>query len=182
MKEKDTKLVVVKLDDESSPLMKQYIHTEEKKPSIPLPKILQNKEPKKDSIQFDELSFATPSSNTQEAMNLSLLADSQEIKKKEPQVKQQVIPLPTPSRIEPHMSSNKDRTVKRIRFRQQQPIHKYIQPKPKPKFINHPEDGYQIGFMSSSKPRASSQTLPKHITSISKLEDILQIKAHVKGR
>jgi len=71
MDSKNTKLIVVKLDDESSPLMKDYVDPKEdntginanksetpERPNIPLPDIAKPKENNNNSINFDELSFS----------------------------------------------------------------------------------------------------------------------------
>lgn len=60
----NTKLIVVKLDDESSPLMKQYTVPESEtkpiKPIAPLPDFYSKKKSdvKTPPVAFDELSFA----------------------------------------------------------------------------------------------------------------------------
>ena len=74
MDSKNTKLIVVKLDDESSPLMKEYVQKDDKtdkedkqdkqdkedfKPTLPLPNIVKPQSQSSNGVNFDELSFSS---------------------------------------------------------------------------------------------------------------------------
>lgn len=194
----NTKLIVVKLDDESSPLMKQYTVPESEtkpiKPIAPLPDFYSKKKSdvKTPPVAFDELSFAMerPKKTTnmipittfvqeKPKANFSILAASKEV-----DMKKKVTLNETPkTHILPPIKEE----------------HKYVPPpqkntievKPKPKlkplkpFKNIAEDGYKIGFMPNPtivpKDSITNRIIPKKPKSLPKLEAILGIKATVVG-
>lgn len=196
----NTKLIVVKLDDESSPLMKQYTVPESEtkpiKPIAPLPDFYSKKKSdvKGPPVAFDELSFAMerPKKTTnmipittfvqeKPKANFSILAASKEV-----DMKKKVTLNETPkTHILPPIKEE----------------HKYvpspppqkntIEVKPKPKlkplkpFKNIAEDGYKIGFMPNPtivpKDTIANRIMPKKPKSLPKLEAILGIKATVVG-
>lgn len=194
MDSKNTKLIVVKLDDESSPLMKDYVDTKEdntginanksEAPKIPLPDIAKPKDTSKNDINFDELSFSKkldmepiPQSSTLNSQivpfnrpkpptmqDFSLLAASREVKEEDK--------IPSIyNRPKPALP----------------PLRQQIKQKPKkvrivPPFKNEPEDGYKIGFLPTVKHDEVVSKMPKKPRSLSKMETLLGIKAKVTGR
>lgn len=207
----EKKLIIVKLDDESYPLMKDYVVDNKKDESVSAPEsepvsVFQDKPPiltlipqpdwvkpkpsksQKSSIRFDELSFAIKSNESRlphplppigsmvhkpdspkkqdTIQNFSLLAASKELPSKP---KKEVRIEPTPSiHSLPPVTAPKKKTIKKII--KKQVLH----------FKNDAEDGYKVGYLPDI-PKEEIQ-MPIKSRSISKLQDLLGIKASITGR
>ena len=176
------KLVVVKLDDESSNLMNQYkVKKKDTKTKNEIPEPDFENKNKSSKINFDELSFALnkePSLNKESSLNFSLLAASKEVpekkveqKKEKPKVR--IEEKPTKTHSVPIQTYLKQPRIKEMKFRNK------VKREPKI-FENKAEDGYKIGFLP--KFNDNFIKLHKNNLNLQNIQELLGIKASVVGK
>ena len=201
------KLIVIKLDDNSSPLMKDYIFPKEEKTTTeifekknPLPDIKPKESKSAPSIQFDELSFD---------ISMQYGKKRQEVQEVSKQVKPEITKVPSirilPSIEEKTPKSNMnlsllaaskemkpeskivsfDASLKKLpSIKPKKKIIKKIVRKQTLKFKNEEEDGYKIGYMPEIDQRELQNTpVPVNTgASLSKMERLLGISTRVVGK
>lgn len=203
------KLIVIKLDDDSSPLMKDYIVPKEEKTTTeifekknPLPDIKPKESNSKLPVQFDELSFD---------ISMQYGKKRQEVQESPKQIKPEVTKIPSmrilPSIEETIPKSNMNLSLlaaskemkaveKTVSFDSSFKKLPSIKPKPKKKtikrivrkqslkFKNEEEDGYKIGYMPEIDQKGLQNTpVPVNTgASLSKMERLLGISTRVVGK
>lgn len=201
MDSKNTKLIVVKLDDESSPLMKDYVDSSDtnigevqektpEKPNIPLPDIVKPNNPI-NSINFDELSFSHKLDMAPKPSLVIPMNNTQVVPFSRPKPPIQDFSLLAASREVKEEDKLKNNDVPSF-YNKPKPAlppinNTFIKSKPKkvrivPPFKNEAEDGYKIGYLPSVKQSDVLSKMPKKPSSLSKMETLLGIKAKVTGR